>query len=172
VSRPAAARSVHPAALPAAGPARARRGAARRTPGPVGVWAGVWAGVWTGAWAGTPLAGALLAGLAAALLVTADAPARAADRQGRFAVFGSGELSCQRWLDDRRLGNESARQSEMWVAGFLTAYNFYVYKDYDITERFDDAVVLEWLDEYCRDRPQNKLVVASHELLQMLRRRR
>ena len=96
----------------------------------------------------------------------------AADRSGQFEIFGSGTLTCQRWLDDRRLGNDSARQSEMWVAGYLTAYNFYVYKDYDITERFDGGYLLDWIDDYCRERSPNRLVVAAHELVQMLRRRR
>lgn len=98
--------------------------------------------------------------------------AAAADRGGQFEVIGSGSLSCQRWLDDRRLGNASSQQSEMWVAGFLTAYNFYVFKDYDITDRFDGEYILTWIDDYCRERAPNRLVVAAHELVQMLRRRR
>jgi hypothetical protein len=114
----------------------------------------------------------LLAALLAAVLWGNAPAARAADDRGNFATYGSGELSCLRWLDDRGADNESARQSEMWVAGYLTAYNFYIYKDYDITDRFDGQRILQWIDEYCQDRPPNRLVVATHELVQMLRRRR
>lgn len=124
-------------------------------------------------------AGGRALGLAGALALAAllagpfgGGAAEAADRGGQFGVFGSGGLSCQRWLDDRRLGNASAQQSEMWVAGFLTAYNFYVFKDYDITGRFDGEYILNWIDDYCRERTPNRLVVAAHELVQMLRRRR
>ena len=94
----------------------------------------------------------------------------AADPKGGFRVFGSGELSCLRWLDDRRLGNESARQSEMWVAGYLTAYNQHVYKGRDVSTRFEGDYLLNWIDDYCRKRGQNNLVIAAHELVQMLRR--
>ena len=97
--------------------------------------------------------------------------ARAADPKGEFRVFGSGELSCLRWLDDRRLGNESARQSEMWVAGYLTAYNQHVFKQSDVSSHFEGDYLLSWIDDYCRKRGQNSLVIATHELVQMLRRR-
>lgn len=95
----------------------------------------------------------------------------AADQSGGFRVFGSGELSCLRWLDDRRLGNESARQSEMWVAGYLTAYNQHVFKERDVSARFEGDYLLTWIDDYCQKRGQNSLVIAAHELVQMLRRR-
>ena len=96
---------------------------------------------------------------------------QAADSAGGFRVFGSGELSCLRWLDDRRLGNQSARQSEMWVAGYLTAYNQYVFKEHDVSAKFEGDYLLNWIDDYCRKRGQNDLVIAAHELVQMLRRR-
>lgn len=119
------------------------------------------------------LAALALAGAALlALSGGAGTRAGAADSNGQFEVFGSGRLTCERWLADRRLGNASSQQSEMWVAGYLTAYNFYVYRDYDITERFDGEYLLEWIDDYCRERSPNLVVVAAHELVQMLRRRR
>ena len=116
----------------------------------------------------------LAAGLAVLLTGSAlglsSAP-QASNSAGAFRVFGSGELSCLRWLDDRRLGNESARQSEMWIAGYLTAYNQYVFKESDVSAQFEGDYLLNWVDDYCRKRGQNTLVIAAHELVQMLRRR-
>jgi len=107
----------------------------------------------------------------AAVLATPAGGARAADASGEFKVFGSGELSCQRWLDDRREGNPSAAQSEMWVAGYFTAYNQFVHKDKDVTHPYDGTFVLQWIDDYCRKRPANQLYIAARELLSLLRRR-
>ncbi|MGF1609079.1 MAG: hypothetical protein ACFCUQ_06770 [Kiloniellales bacterium] len=98
-------------------------------------------------------------------------PASAADASGSFRIFGSGELACSRWLEDRRNGNSSAKQSEMWVAGYLSAFNEFVYKGPDITHPYDGTFLLEWLDAYCHKHPSHALAVASHELLVMLRRR-
>ena len=110
--------------------------------------------------------------MAAAVVSSWSAPGIAADSDGEFRVFGSGEVSCERWLADRREGNPSARQSEMWVAGYLTAYNQFVHKDFDISARYDGNYLMTWLEEYCRKRPPNQLVIAARELVQMLRRRR
>ena len=107
----------------------------------------------------------------AALLAAAGGGAQAADASGAFKVFGSGQLSCQRWLDDRREDNPSAAQSEMWVAGYLTAYNQFVHKDKDVTAPYDGNFVLKWIDDYCRKRPANQLHLAVRELLALLRRR-
>ena len=96
----------------------------------------------------------------------------AADAEGAFRVFGAGELPCGRWLADRLEGNPSAKQSEMWVAGYLTAYNQFVFREADITDPYGGAFVLEWLDGYCREHPSDGLVVAVRQLLETLRRRR
>ena len=96
----------------------------------------------------------------------------AADAEGEFRVFGSGRLQCGRWLADRLEGNPSAKQSEMWVAGYLTAYNQFVFREADITDPYSGEFVLEWLDGYCRERPSNGLVAAVRQLLETLRRRR
>ena len=109
--------------------------------------------------------------LLACFAVCAFSASWAADSSGDFRVFGSGKLSCLRWLDDRRLSNDSARQSEMWIAGYLTAYNQHVFKERDVSAKFDGAYIMEWIDGYCRKRGQNDLVIAAHELVQMLRRR-
>ena len=65
----------------------------------------------------------------------------------------------------------SSAQSEMWVAGYLTAYNQFVHKDKDVTDPYDGAFVLQWIDDYCRKRPNNQLYLAARELLALLRRR-
>ncbi len=107
------------------------------------------------------------------LLVGVLAPGNgfAADAEGKFAVIGAGTLSCQRWLDDRLEKTPSGVQSEMWIAGYLTAYNQFVYSGQDITARSEGTFVLDWLDEFCMKRPQSRLVEAAKELLQTLRRR-
>ncbi len=106
------------------------------------------------------------------LSAMAPSPTAADDGGNGFRVFGAGDLTCQRWLEDRRMKNPSATQSEMWVAGYLTAYNQFVHKEFDVTDRYDGDYVLNWIDEYCRKRPPNKLVVAARDLVQTLRRRR
>ena len=119
-------------------------------------------------WTVRGLYGALLA-----VTILASGPVReavAADGSGVFRIFGSGHLTCQRWLVDRQEGNASADQSEMWVAGYLTAYNQFVFRGQDISKHFDGEAMLNWLDNYCQKRPPNTLVMAAKELIQMLQR--
>ena len=89
------------------------------------------------------------------------AAAESADASGQFRVFGSGNLTCERWLADRQEGNPSASQSEMWVAGYITAYNQFVHKEFDVSERQDGDYLLKWIDDYCRKQPPNQLVFAG-----------
>ena len=105
-----------------------------------------------------------------AAFIGAD-PGKAADESGDFRIFGAGNLSCERWTADRSERNPSAEQSEMWLAGYFTAYNEFVHRDKDITDPYDGAYVLQWVDDYCRKRPEYLLVMAARELLVVLRRR-
>lgn len=109
---------------------------------------------------------ALIAGAAA----LASGPAVAADVEGNFKVYGSGELLCERWLEDEREDNESAQQSQMWIAGYLTAFNQFVHKGADVTQPYDGAYILQWVDSYCRKRPNSQLIFAVRDLVMALRK--
>jgi len=111
-----------------------------------------------------------LLGIAAALATLGAGAAGAADAEGRFRIMGSGNLQCGQWLNDHRENNTSAAQSEMWIAGYLTAYNQFMHKEQDVTAPYDGNFVLDWIDGYCRQQPGNPLILAARSLLEELRR--
>ena len=83
----------------------------------------------------------------------------AIDDQGRFYALGMGMKKCSGFvkLRDRRIENFTARDYEIaghvvehWVAGYMTAHNYYVADTYNVKGDASVEQVMEWLYEFCR----------------------
>jgi hypothetical protein len=97
----------------------------------------------------------------------------ALDSNGRYWALGVGSRSCADYLkySEKKLENFTDEQYEIadkiiehWVAGFMTAHNFYVTDTYDIVGTVTIDQLQERIEKYCRANP-NKRVAESIVLI-------
>jgi hypothetical protein len=97
----------------------------------------------------------------------------AMDNNGRYLALGVGSRSCADHVkySEKKLENFTDEQYEIadkiiehWVAGFMTAHNFYVTDTYDIVGTVTIDQIQERIEKYCRANP-NKRVAESIVLI-------
>ena len=107
------------------------------------------------------------------LLISGLSKSLAMDNNGRYLALGVGSRSCADYLkySEKKLENFSDEQYEIadkiiehWVAGFMTAHNFYVTDTYDVVGPVTIDQVQERIEKYCRANP-NKRVAESIVLI-------
>jgi hypothetical protein len=86
-------------------------------------------------------------------------------------VYGAGTVSCGKYVEVRQ-SNKSGElyQFSAWIDGFLTAFTIYNPKadcDY-INSKKDDAALLLWLDNYCKENPLDNFHLAIQSLVKEL----
>jgi hypothetical protein len=97
----------------------------------------------------------------------------AMDTNGRYFALGVGSKPCADYLKyaEKKLENFTDEQYEIadkiiehWVAGFMTAHNFYVTDTYDVVGTVTIDQMQERIEKYCRANP-NKRVAESIVLI-------
>ena len=97
----------------------------------------------------------------------------ALDINGRYLALGVGSRSCADYVkySEKKLENFTEEQYEIadkiiehWVAGFMTAHNFYVTDTYDVVGTVTIDQLQERIEKYCRANP-NKRVAESIVLI-------
>jgi len=105
----------------------------------------------------------------------------ALDSNGRYYALGIGSRSCGDHLkfSEKRLENFTPEQYEIadviiehWVAGFLTAHNFYVMDTYDVVGTVTMDQLEERIDKYCRANPNSRVAEAMTAIAQELHKNR
>ena len=96
--------------------------------------------------------------IALSLLMLTPAITMAVDTDGNYAVWGIGKKSCFGFNKD--MAGEDNTKYKHYIKGFLTAYNIFTEKTYNITGTMNETEVLEWLNEYCADNPMSGLEAA------------
>ena len=105
----------------------------------------------------------------------------AIDSNGRYFALGVGSRSCGDHLkfSEKRLENFTPEQYEIadviiehWVAGFLTAHNFYVMDTYDVVGTVTMDQLEERIDKYCRANPNSRVAEAMTAIAQELHKNR
>lgn len=91
------------------------------------------------------------------LLLTSTA-AMAVDSNGNYAVWGIGKKAC--FAFNKEMKSEDNLKYKHYIKGFLTAYNIFTEKTYNITGSMNETEVIEWLNEYCTDNPMSGLEAA------------
>lgn len=91
--------------------------------------------------------------LACAILSTLSSTTSAADRDGNYAVWGPGSRSCHSY-------NQSTAEAERtpyrnYVMGYLTAYNAVSADTYAISADMSLDAVMNWVDDYCGEKPMH-----------------
>lgn len=79
--------------------------------------------------------------------------AKATDEHGLYQAMHY--ISCVQYSEDRKQPVHTGRNAadEIYVSGWLSAYNYLVASTYDITPNHDVNVVLGWLDKFCTENP-------------------
>nr|WP_294509525.1 hypothetical protein [uncultured Rhodopila sp.] len=86
----------------------------------------------------------------------------AAPRALAYHEVGAGIDTCATWTSDRQSpAGPPALQDEQWVLGFLTGIGFAGSVADDPLNGVDAAGVWGWIDSYCKQRPEEKLVTAA-----------
>ena len=75
-------------------------------------------------------------------------PARAADKDGNYAVWGVGAKSCFHFTQAQ--GQPGAEAYRDFVMGYLTAYNALKEDTYNIGAGKDLDQVMAWITDYCK----------------------
>ena len=110
--------------------------------------------------------------VAAVLLMVAVASPKAAGPGGMHKVYGAGNVSCGKWLEVRNMRDVRYFQSESFIFGYLTSYNYFVHPKGDIVGKADEEGVMAWIDKHCRDYPLESLAQAAITLVTHLASRK
>ena len=106
--------------------------------------------------------------LAAAMLVSAQATAHAADPQGYYTIQGVGQETCEVWLGERISDGPTAWYHQQWVLGYITAVNRWVHDGDNVALDVGTDKLFEWLDQYCHRNPRQNLSLATEALVEKL----
>ena len=96
------------------------------------------------------------------LLATAyiNQPARAADSKGLYQTLNY--ISCLQYTDDRKLPLHTGRNAadEIYISGWLSAYNYLMPNTYDVVPGHDITRVMTWMDAFCKSKPDKSVEAA------------
>ena len=90
-------------------------------------------------------------------------PAKAADAEGNYAVWGVGKKSCFAYSKARM--EKDYENYTNYIKGFLTSYNMLADETYSITAAKPFNELLVWLDDYCETKQIDALEQALLELI-------
>ena len=92
--------------------------------------------------------------------------------QADWAIRGVGNFSCPDYVEARRLNSKKLFSSVSWVQGFITGVNFERANASDtdsfVGRDFPTTSIVNWLEDYCRDNPQDYLSDAAEALFKDL----
>ena len=105
----------------------------------------------------------IILGLALGLSVAGGAAAM--DAQGKYTVYGSGQVGCGQWTKQRTYGGTLTQQDQHWVLGYVTAYNRWVSKERSVLGDMEVNDIVAWMDEFCGQNPKESLTGAVESLI-------
>lgn len=86
-----------------------------------------------------------------------------------WAIKGEGNFSCPDYVSAKRSNSAKLYSSATWVQGFISGVNYQraLEKDTDsfIGQDFPATSIVRWLENYCRDNPQDYLSDAAEALV-------
>jgi hypothetical protein len=118
------------------------------------------------------------------LMIAGSTKLNAVDSMNRYFAYGLGQRSCQDYVNllEKKLpaleGYERYSKDELyeivdkvvehWIAGFLTAHNFYVSDTYDVAGKSSMNELKARLEKSCRANPKQYFAEAMIALVQQL----
>lgn len=100
--------------------------------------------------------------LTLAFLVTDASAANA------LAVRGSGAVSCGSWTSEHQQNSIVASGMDLWLMGYVTAYNRWTFKGPDVADGTDNAGLVAALSQYCATHPLDTVETAAENLVMQL----
>ena len=105
----------------------------------------------------------------ALMLATASVTtAQAADEKGRFAVKGPGLASCQDFVNHVKDKSQTFYVMGGWLLGFLSAHNLHMENTYDAASWQSGELLLGLMENYCRQRPEERFAEGAIKLIRLL----
>jgi hypothetical protein len=94
-------------------------------------------------------------------LVLFASTAHAADVNGNYRFWGAGGITCKAYVEMAGAQNADFDKVSLWVAGYLTSYNRFSDKTYDIVEKDGNiSSVMLWMLNYCNKNSDKALSAA------------
>jgi len=89
-----------------------------------------------------------------------------------WAVKGEGNFSCPEYVSERQINGAKLYSSISWVQGFITGVNYQRAleegSDSLVGQDFAPTSIVDWLENYCRENPQDYLSDAAQALTEEL----
>ena len=121
----------------------------------------------------------------ALVMIAAGLNLHAMDSNNRYFAYGLGQRSCEDYVKFREKRLDSLEQQhprytkdelyeivdrivEHWIAGFLTAHNFYVSDTYDVAGKSNMADLKDRLEKSCRRNTKQHFAEAILAVIQQL----
>lgn len=89
----------------------------------------------------------------------------AADTNGKFSVKGAGRKSCNDFLDAKASASSDYLLYGGWVEGYISSYNQFQPKNYDISPWQTTELLLVFLAEHCKDNTSAKILSVVNGLI-------
>ena len=89
-----------------------------------------------------------------------------------WAIKGEGNFSCPEYVSERQINGAKLYSSISWVQGFITGVNYQRAlkegSDSFVGQDFAPASMVGWLENHCRENPQDYLSDAAQALTEEL----
>ncbi len=89
-----------------------------------------------------------------------------------WSVKGEGNFSCPDYVAARKINSKEFYSSISWVQGFVTGVNYERARANEgnsfIARDFKPVSMVDWLEDYCRNNPQDYLSDAAQAMVEEL----
>jgi hypothetical protein len=99
--------------------------------------------------------------LAAALVVAVGSIHLTGQAGG--TIYGAGTNTCASWTESRK--GDTWFTAGQWVLGYVSAVNQYAHT---LPARTDSRTMANWVDDYCRENPDDDVAQAANALVDHL----
>ena len=90
-----------------------------------------------------------------------------------WAIKGEGNFTCPDYVSAKQSNTSKLYSSISWVQGFISGVNYQRALEIDtdslIGRDYPAASIVRWLENYCRDNPQDYLADAAEALIDEIR---
>lgn len=95
-------------------------------------------------------------------------PANAASAAGKYAIKDAGLATCKLYTEEKSKTSKRYFQFVGWVMGYLSAHNRYAKDNADIAPWQSTDLLAALIRNYCRAKPDKRLVDATNQLIAAL----
>ncbi len=95
-------------------------------------------------------------------------PVNAASDAGKYAIKDAGLATCKLYTEEKSKKSKRYYQFVGWVMGYLSAHNRYAKDNADIAPWQSTDLLAALIGNYCRAKPDARLVTATNQLIAAL----